>query len=624
MKSTASASQSALDNWLVCIRMGANGLERGPSGSNMSGSPQIATRGSCTVLFDGLIYNGAELNGLVNTEGRPPENDAGHVLTLYLQFGEEMVRKVTGIYSLVVIDEERETVLGVRDRLGTFPLFFAHHNRYLLFSNSIDSLVSHPEVPRTINRAVIADQMLHRFPDSQETCYSNVRRVKSAHALRVVRGQEYMFRYWEPVPRDQSIDWASPEESATFDRVLDDTVRQFLRLGPTGIFLSGGLDSVSVAAAALDVCERIHMPRPLALSLVFPDPEANEEPIQTGVAHVLGLPQIIKPFHEAIGIDSLLTAALELNRDWPVPLLSPWVPAYNSLARSAKTTGCEVILTGGGGDEWLCVSPRFAADLIREFDLMGLHRLGMALYRSYFMRATDAAMAVLWRHGMRPILKQIWAGSSVRSAVLWAARQPFGDLIEKRRRRLFEFYTPLWIAPDQQLRSELLDRVQSSQNPPTSQTFYSRDVHHALDSAAYTIESEEQYESGRRAGVRILRPYWDADLLTLLVRTSPHILNAGGRTKSIVRKSLARRFPQLGFDQQKKVDASRFFCGEMVKEGERAWKSLGGLSALTQLGIVDPKPLKANLDAILSSDDGSEAYRVWDVLKMESWLQPRF
>jgi asparagine synthetase B (glutamine-hydrolysing) len=529
-----------------------------------------------------------------------------------------------GIYSLIVIDGDRETIFGVRDRLGTFPLFFAHGNRSLLFSNSIDSLVSHPDVPRTINRAAIADQMLHRFPDPQETCYCSVRRVPSAHVLAVIRGQESMSRYWEPIPGGQSIDWASPEESATFDSVLENTVRQFLRLGPAGIFLSGGLDSVSVAAAALDVCAHINLPRPLALSLVFPDVEANEEPIQTGVAQVLGLPQIIEPFHQAIGTDSLLRAALEINRNWPAPLLSPWVPAYNSLARRAKTRGCEIVLSGGGGDEWLCVSPRFAADLIREFDLIGLHRLGMALYRSYSMRATDAVMAVLWRHGMRPILKQMWSGSSVRSAVLWAARQPFGDLIEKRRTRLFEFYTPKWIAPDQTLRCELRDRVQSSPSSNASQSFYSRDVHQALDGAVYNIESEEQYESGRRAGVRILRPYWDADLLTLLVRTSPHILNAGGRTKSVVRKSLARRFPQLGFDQQKKVDASRFFCGEMVAEGERAWKSLGGLSALTQLGIVDQKPLKANLDAILASDDGSEAYRVWDVLKMESWLQPRF
>ena len=153
-------------------------------------------------------------------------------------------------------------------------------------------------------------------------------------------------------------------------------------LGPAAIYLSGGLDSVSVAAVAAQISQRKGLPPPWALSLGFPA-ECNEEEIQRGVAKNLGLPQVFMTLGDAVGQDGLLLAALKMNGQCSMPLLNPWYPAYHRLGLEGKQRGCKVILTGGGGDEWLGVSPFLAADLMRSLDVVGLYRLWSTMQSSY-------------------------------------------------------------------------------------------------------------------------------------------------------------------------------------------------------------------------------------------------
>jgi hypothetical protein len=72
------------------------------------------------------------------------------------------------------------------------------------------------------------------------------------------------------------------------------------------------------------------------------------------------------------------------------------------------------------------------------------------------------------------------------------------------------------------------------------------------------MELEELFEQSRRLGVRVLQPFWDAALVEFLYRTPPAMLNQTGRSKGLVRDTVARRFPRLGFETQLKVTATRF------------------------------------------------------------------
>jgi asparagine synthetase B (glutamine-hydrolysing) len=392
-------------------------------------------------------------------------------------------------------------------------------------------------------------------------------------------------------------------------------VERCLCLGPSAIYLSGGLDSVSVAAVAAENSHRKGLPTPLALSLGFPA-ECNEEKIQRSVAADLDLPQVFMSLGDAVGHEGLLLAALKMNSRWPMPMLSPWNPAYQRLGLEGKQRGCKVILTGGGGDEWLGVTPLLAADLIRTLNVVGLYRLWSTVQSSYPLPWHLITKNMLWKFGARPL---------VSATIRRLLRNMAPGLLQARQRRRMRRAAPNWVAPDPALGHQIDERFETrlGQTKPMRDTggFYFRELWECLDHPLTAMEMEEVFDRGTRMGLRILMPYWDADLLEMLYRIPPRLLNKGGRSKGLVRQSVARRFPQLGFERQKKIFSTNFFNSTMLQEGKKAWQALGGTPALAALGIVDRERLGSAIEGILAGNQPGQAYRIWDVLNMESWLR---
>src|SRR4029077_17671555 len=109
-----------------------------------------------------------------------------------------------------------------------------------------------------------AQLLMQRTLGWQDTFFEAVRRIPAGHAMIFERDQVRPKRYWDPAP-DGKVNWTRREEVDRFDEVFDLAVGRCLSFGPTGVFLSGGLDSVSVAASAIDLCHKASRPEPLAL-----------------------------------------------------------------------------------------------------------------------------------------------------------------------------------------------------------------------------------------------------------------------------------------------------------------------------------------------------------------------
>jgi asparagine synthetase B (glutamine-hydrolysing) len=480
----------------------------------------------------------------------------------------------------------------------------------LLVSPSIDVLIRQPQVSAELNRAALADFFLDRFPKLEETFFGAVKRVPPGHVLRVERDSTRTARYWDPSPNGK-VQWLTPEEVERFDELLDQAVSRCLGFGKAGIFLSGGLDSVSVAAVVAQSIKAENHPQPWALSLIFPEPD-TEETIQRGVAMQLGLSQVLKPFFEAIGGNELLSPALELSRALPAPLLNTWWPAYYGLAREGEERGCRVILTGNGGDEWLTLTPKLAADLWRSFDVASVYRLWRALQRSYRRPSLALLRGVLWTFGAGPVLVPL-AHRLVKRIAPWAL---------DARRRIFA-PPPKWLAPDPDLRRELEFRWNERRTPERqpSGSFYIDELKTGLDHSLVSWEMEELFNFGERMGMRILHPFWDADLVDLLYRTPPFQLLQDGRTKGLVRASLARRFPDLGFKQQRKLEATNFYSSLVYQEGRECLQRLGGARTLARLGILDEKAVGCLFERLLARRKLGDAHRAWSFLNLESWAR---
>jgi asparagine synthase (glutamine-hydrolysing) len=574
--------------------------------------PDCATSSGCSVIFDGALYNREDLQlRLAELSTAAGNSDAALVLAGYLKWGEDLLRHLRGTFAVIIWDGLRDTLLCARDPLGVYPLFHAEAGRALLVSTSIDTLIRQPHISGALNRAALADSLLDRFPKLEETFFARVSRVPPGHALRVAPDGRRTYRYWDPGPGG-TVNWIGPDQLERFDDLLDQAVGRCMSFGPAGIFLSGGLDSVTVAAVAAERSRARGVPPPWALSLVFPDPEANEENVQRSVAAQLGLPQVVTPFYQAVGSNGLLAPALEMSRSLAAPLMNTWLPAYRALAMEGKRRGCQVILTGGGGDEWLTITPFLAADLLRAFDLSSLYRLWRSLRRSYRRSSFALLRSLLWRFGVRAILFP---------PVRRFLNEVAPGALKVRRRMLGG--TPKWVAPEAALRRELDGRLEeySAKSQDTTASIYIREMRTALEHPLVSWESEELFEMGRRIGMRVLQPFWDADLVDMLYRTPPLLLNRGGRSKGLVRDSIARRFPGLGFEQQKKVEATRFYSSVILQEGGHLWRTMGQAKVLADLSIVDKEQLGPAVAQILASGQDREAYRVWTVLNTETWVR---
>lgn len=575
--------------------------------------PATAEGSDCVVAFDGVLHNRSELREHLADPAAWTAADADLILQSYLRWGEEALSRLTGVFAVGVWDARTETLVCARDPLGMQPLFYAVAGRDTVLSTSIDGLIRHPRVSKEINRAAFVEHFTRRWQTLDETCYAAVRRVPPGHIMRVTGGRRHVYRYWNPAPPGRPVDWITDDELEQFDDLLERAVARCLELGPASINLSGGIDSVAVAVAAADLSRRNDTPLPGAQSLVFPG-EASEEVIQRRVASDLGMSQVVTSMADAVGPSGLLWSAMELSAERSIPLLNLWYPAYRHLALQAKDRGSQVILTGTGGDEWLDISPHYAADLIGRLDFVGLYGLWKSWHSSFPISGRMAARNVIWKFGARPLML-----AAAHDALRLVAP---GTLRSLQRKRLASDL-PEWLAPDPALRAELSRRREHGRHLPGRDGFYVRDLRRSLDHPANAFELEDHFENGLRAGVRLLHPFWDPEVVEFLFRTPPRLLYKGGRSKGFVRASLARRFPDLGFEHQQKNIALDYFYSTLITEGKAAWQRIGGAPALAKLGVVDSEMLTADMEDLFSGRRRTQSHLIRDVLLTESWLRPR-
>ena len=618
----ARAAATRYVSWLARFRRTGRGraeLRLEQAGKD-SPDPRASTAAfdALKVAIRGLLFEREQLARELGLESIP-DNDAELTLLAYRRWGQKGIRRLRGIFDVFIWDGEREHLLAARDQLGAEPLFYARTADEILFAASPKTLLAQPGVARGPNRAVLVETLNWHWPSPEETCLEGIQRVLPGHVLIVTNDTVTSKRYWNPVDDLQDEGWVGGDELDEFDALLERSVSQCLELGPSGLFLSGGLDSVSIAAVAVDLTERHGLATPLALSLAFPTPETTEEDVQLGVATALGLPQIMLGVEDSVAPDGLVRRALELCADWPLPQTYLWSGAYQELAASGAENGARVILTGAGGDEWLTVDLKLAADFINALQFGNLYRFTRSKLASFSVPARSALRYVLWEYGLREVLR-------FHTRTLLAKRAP--AVLQARRRRAFARTELPWIAPDPRLRAEVrarreaeVGRLRHAPRVGGRFHFYASDGVMVLDHPVISAQREDDYEVGRRAGVELLHPYWEPDLISFLYRVPPELLLRGGLEKGLVRSTIARRFPSLGFERQKKVVSADYHYSIIRRDGPDAARRLGGCRTLAELGVVDGAQVDEVLTNAFGGSDHNELYRAWALLTLEAWVR---
>jgi hypothetical protein len=548
-------------------------------------------------------------------DGRCASTDAEFVLAAFLELGEELLPCLRGSFALVAWDGRNSSLLCTRDLTGSHPLFFSLQDDRVLLAASHGALLEIGRVRADFDRVAIARWVRTGSSSPRRTFHTSIERLPPGYALQAQPGGSRIWRYWHPARDAGDVGGMGGEEALRrFDEVLDRAVERAASRGRLGIFLSGGVDSAVVAASAAAVSRAKSLPDPLALSYVFPHPDASEEATQRAVAAALGIPQHVVPLAETAGTEGLLAVALRLSeRSWTPPV-NPWEPCYVHLAEEAAHGGCRVILSGEGGNDWFEAELAEAADLFRRLRLIELTRL-WSQERRAGKPALATAWALLWEHGAYILLRD----ASLRSlpSALGAA------LEEIRRRRLRSWLPSSWFLPDDTLRQALASEWLARAAPPSRPGRAAASAReHALDSVHLVVTLENRFLFAREIGVDFANPAVDPDVVELLSGLPARVLNLGDRGKGLAYESFRRRAGEpaaalLGFAQ---IEA--YFGGLIRTEWRRAFDDLEGLPRLSDLGIVDAPAFARVLGGPDLGRDMSY-YQAWQTFACEAWLRSR-
>jgi len=202
------------------------------------------------ITFNGEIYNFMDMRQELERKGHRFQSatDTEVVIHAYEEWGIDCLKRLNGMFAFGLWDEGQQRLWLGRDRLGVKPLFYCHLPECLLFGSEIKALLTDPRIDRTVDYEALAYYLALNYMPAPYTLFARVRQLLPGHYLRVdISGQVQDVEYWELIFREGD-DRSEKTYLEEFSSLLEDSVR--LRLVsdvPFGLFLSGGIDSSSVA-----------------------------------------------------------------------------------------------------------------------------------------------------------------------------------------------------------------------------------------------------------------------------------------------------------------------------------------------------------------------------------------
>ncbi|MBN7820368.1 XrtA/PEP-CTERM system amidotransferase [Bowmanella yangjiangensis] len=223
---------------------------------DLEGSPQPmqSACGRACIVFNGEIYNFKELHEELSAKGHKfnTRGDTETILNAWLEWGEDCVHKLRGMFAFAIWDRPSKTLFMARDRLGIKPLFYTLlSSGELVFGSELKVLTRHPQFDKTLRKEAVEDYFSFGYVPDPHCIYQNSFKLMPGHTLTIKpeqKGLPEQREYWDvPVHWDHQIDeHSAPDE--LIERMKEAVRIRMVAEVPLGAFLSGGVDSSAVVA----------------------------------------------------------------------------------------------------------------------------------------------------------------------------------------------------------------------------------------------------------------------------------------------------------------------------------------------------------------------------------------
>lgn len=205
-------------------------------------------------VYNGELYNTEDIRAELSELGHKftGHSDTEVLLTAYIEWKEKCVDKLNGIFAFAVFDKKKQSLFAARDRAGVKPFFFHKYDGGLIFGSEIKTLLAHPDVKPRVNRLGLGEIFLigpGRTPGA--SAFEEINELKPGECLTFDKNEFKIKKYWTLKAAEHTDSF---EETAERIRILlkDSIKRQLVSDVPLCCFLSGGLDSSIISAAAAE------------------------------------------------------------------------------------------------------------------------------------------------------------------------------------------------------------------------------------------------------------------------------------------------------------------------------------------------------------------------------------
>jgi asparagine synthase (glutamine-hydrolysing) len=328
--------------------------------SQISITPSSSAFATCLADKEAMLSESGytlALSGFPHLEGNPcRDNSYQKIIKNYVDNEDKFLSSLSGAFSLVLLDEKKKQVILAIDRLGQQSLYYAQVPNGLVFGSTAESVICHPEVEAKIQLQSVYDYVYFHHCPSPGTIYQNVHKLEGGQRLRYCDGKVALDYYWQPDFREsmaQSVEEAGQELQETLIHAVEQLTGN---VDETGAFLSGGLDSSSVAGAL----SKVYPEQAKTFSIGFPVEEYNE----ISYARMASDHFKTKQYEYYLTPEDTVDAIPKIAAFYDEPFgNSSALPAYYC-AKFAKEHGINVLLGGDGGDELFAGNERYTLQLL--------------------------------------------------------------------------------------------------------------------------------------------------------------------------------------------------------------------------------------------------------------------
>jgi len=220
--------------------------------------PMWNTTRSLTVIFNGEIYNHLELRAELEGRGfrfTSDHSDTEVLLHGYEAWGDELPGRLNGMFAFCVYDVRQGRLFLARDRFGEKPLYFARQRGLFAFASELNAIAAHRRFDAQLDHESVHKLLGCGFIPAPRAILRDCEKLPGGSLLTydLASGLHRTRRYWRYAVRpDRGWAQRSGDELAEDlrGRLFGAVRRRLAADVPVGCFLSGGVDSSAVVAAA--------------------------------------------------------------------------------------------------------------------------------------------------------------------------------------------------------------------------------------------------------------------------------------------------------------------------------------------------------------------------------------